>query len=106
MESGNFADALESAVPESEGLASRDPTAFLLVESTENEIEQVVRFPFGMVTCGARRTTTYVNGCRYRHSPTLLSQVSLASEPTIRDLILGQVLTDSPRRVYVQNMKI
>jgi hypothetical protein len=69
VQAGDLRDSLESAMPQTLGLASGDPAALLFIQPAQQQIELPMIFPFRMFTRPTGRTTTFVNRRLRCHRP-------------------------------------
>ena len=69
VQARDLRESLESAMPQTLGLASGDPAALLFIQPAQQQIELPMIFPFRMFTSPTGRTTTFVNRCLRCHRP-------------------------------------
>ena len=75
MQSRDFGDLLNAAVPSPLGFASRDPTPLLFIQTAEDQIEVAMILFFRFFANPTCRTPTFVNhNLRCHHRPPFLAR--------------------------------
>ena len=93
MQSRDFGNLLNAAMPAPPGFASGHPTPLLFIQAAENQIEVTMVFLFGMVASLTCRTPTFVNRTfRCHHRPPSLARPENYQIQSNRGIDVGQVL--------------
>jgi hypothetical protein len=93
MQARNFGNLLDAAMPTSSGLASRNPTSLLFVQTAENQIEVAMVLLLRMIASLTCRTRTPPNWAfRSHHRPPSLVGPKNYHIRSNRGIDIGRVL--------------